>query len=67
METNKLFSLYALALELRLPRQWLFLEAKAGRLPCLRVGRRLLFNLDAVRQALAKRAASEGKGVFDAH
>lgn len=39
---------------------WLRREAKAGRIPCLRVGRRLLFNTDAVERLLAERAAKEG-------
>ncbi len=46
-----------LAAELKLPKEWLHQEAIAGRLPCLRIGRKLLFNLSAVNQALADRAA----------
>jgi hypothetical protein len=53
-----LVNLNRLAAELRLPRDWLRREARAGRLPCLRVGRRLVFNLAAVEQALADRAAN---------
>ena len=53
-----LVNLNRLAAELRLPRDWLRREAKAGRLPCLRVGRRLVFNLAAVEQVLADRAAN---------
>ena len=53
-----LVSLNRLAAELRLPRNWLKQEAQAGRLPCLRVGRRLLFNRVAVEQVLADRAAN---------
>jgi hypothetical protein len=52
-----LVSLSRLATELRLPRKWLRREALAGRLPCLRVGRRLLFTTAAVEQVLAERAA----------
>jgi hypothetical protein len=37
-------------------RAWLKSEAEAGRLPCLRVGRRLLFDADAVEAALLTRA-----------
>jgi len=39
-----LFNLYRLAAHLRLPREWLKREALAGRLPCLRVGKKLLFS-----------------------
>jgi len=57
--SNAPISLYALSRELRLPAAWLRAEAAAGRLPCLQVGRRLLFDLDAVKSALASRAAVE--------
>lgn len=50
--------LLTLARELSLPASWLRQEAIAGRIPCLRVGRTLLFNMDAVRKALDARAAS---------
>jgi excisionase family DNA binding protein len=50
-------TLNRLAARLRLPRDWVRREAMAGRLPCLRVGKKLLFNLAAVEQALADRAA----------
>ena len=53
-----LVGLSRLSAELRLPRNWLKQEAQAGRLPCLRVGRRLLFNRVAVEQVLADRAAN---------
>jgi excisionase family DNA binding protein len=49
-------TLNRLATELKLPKDWLRHEAIAGRLPCLRVGRKILFNLSAVNQALADRA-----------
>jgi hypothetical protein len=52
-----LLTLPRLALHLCLPRDWLRAEAMAGRLPCLRVGRKLLFNVSAVEQILADRAA----------
>ena len=65
MET--LFNLHGLAIELRLPARYLRLEADAGRIPCLRIGSKLRFNADAVRQALAKRAAApETRGHADA-
>jgi hypothetical protein len=52
-----LLRLPALARELKLPRDWLRAEAEAGRIPCLRVGRKLLFSPRAVEAALAERAA----------
>ncbi len=64
METQ-LLSVTALARALRplgLTIQWIEAEVEAGRLPCLRVPRgrqrqRLLFNVEAVKAALAQRAA----------
>ena len=44
------------ARHLRLPVSWLKAEADAGRLPCVRAGRRLLFNVAAVAALLAERA-----------
>jgi excisionase family DNA binding protein len=55
---NDLITLHQLAVELRLSREWLREEALAGRLPCLRVGRKLLFNLSTVKRILAERAAT---------
>ncbi len=55
--TAKTMNATGLGRELRLPREWLINEADAGRIPCLRVGRKRLFNPDAVRAALAERAA----------
>ena len=42
--------------ELGLPLAWLKTEAEAGRIPSLRANRRLMFNCDAVKGALLKRA-----------
>jgi len=53
---NELLSLPHAARRLRVPAQWLRDEALAGRVPVLRIGRRLLFNVDAVRAALLERA-----------
>jgi hypothetical protein len=55
---NDLLTLPRLAARLRLPRAWLRDEAVAGRLPCLRVGRKLLFDLSTVERVLAERAAT---------
>jgi hypothetical protein len=57
-----LVTLNRLAVHLRLPREWLRTEAVAGRLPCLRVGRKFLFNLQTVERLLAERAASNQEG-----
>jgi hypothetical protein len=51
-------NLIGLAARTHLPAAWLRAEALAGRLPCLRVGRKLLFNVEAVRAALYERAAT---------
>jgi excisionase family DNA binding protein len=56
---DDLHHLNQLAARLKLPRDWLRREAAHGRIPCLRVGRRLLFSLSAVAAALAERAARE--------
>jgi hypothetical protein len=47
-----------LARQLRLDRGWLRREALAGRLPHLKAGRKLLFELGAVKKTLAERAAA---------
>lgn len=44
------------AARLGVPIAWLKSEAAAGRVPCLRVGRRLLLNCDAVERALLERS-----------
>lgn len=51
-------SLNRLANRTKLPREWLRTEALAGRLPYLKVGRKLLFNPEAVERKLAERAAA---------
>jgi hypothetical protein len=61
---QQLLSLPAVAKALRLPVKWIKGEAEAGRLPCLRAGRRLLFARAAVEAALVSRAAA-GKAVPD--
>ncbi len=58
--TPQLVPLRPLAKRLCLTTTWLKAEAEAGRLPHLRAGRRVLFNVDAVQQHLLHRAA---KGV----
>lgn len=46
---------------------WLKSEAEAGRIPCLKAGRRMLFDADAVEAVLIQRAVQEAKGSADAH
>jgi hypothetical protein len=48
---HTLSNLTRLAMQLRLPRAWVRAEALAGRLPCLRVGRKLLFTESSVSNA----------------
>ena len=40
---------------------WLKAEAEAGRIPCFRAGRKLLFDADAVEQSLLQRARAGGE------
>jgi len=53
---KKILSLFGLARELHLPVGWLKDEALSGRIPCLKIGRRLRFNREAVEDSLAERA-----------
>jgi hypothetical protein len=59
---HELAGLRGIAAALRIPSDWLRAEADAGRVPCLRIGRKRYFNLSAVRAALAERAATERQG-----
>jgi hypothetical protein len=68
---NKLFTLRDLANRFKrfgLSIAWLKAEAEAGRIPCFKAGRKLLFDPEAVEQSLLQRArvARESK-VTDAH
>lgn len=49
------------AVRLGVPAAWLRAEARAGRVPCLRAGKRLLVNVAMVRRALAERAERDAK------
>lgn len=56
MEVEKRFtSLHRLAQLTGLPAEWLKREAKAGRIPYLEIGRRMMFNPKLVEQALMNR------------
>lgn len=49
-------SLKVAATRLGVPAAWLKSEAEAKRIPCLRVGRRMLFNVGQVERALLEKA-----------
>lgn len=49
--------------ELGVPRHWLEKEAREGRLPSLRAGRRLLFDAGAVEEALRERTKASAAPV----
>ena len=55
---NELLNLRELAIKLGLPVEWLADQAESGDIPCLRVGTRRRFDLQAVRDALAEQAAT---------
>jgi hypothetical protein len=57
---TKYLNLSALARATDLPAAWLKREADAGRIPCIVASRRRMFDLEAVRKALAERAGHEG-------
>ena len=52
---TKLLTLHRLAERTGLPVAWLRREADEGRLPCIRAGRRRMFDLAAVLKALVER------------
>jgi hypothetical protein len=55
---QQLVSLLALARATGLPADWLKQRAIEGHIPCLHVGRRMLFNPAAVQEALLLLAAT---------
>lgn len=57
---TKYIRLQDVARATRLPAAWLRREADAGRLPCIRAGRRRMFDLAAVLKALAQRQTKGG-------
>ena len=54
--TTPLLTVRQLAEQLELPVAWLKSEVINNRIPCLRIGRRMLFDATAVEQVLALRA-----------
>lgn len=59
MDTAKYTNLRQLAIATGLPMSWLRDEAAAGRLPSVRAGRRLMFDLDEVLAALKTKGPSK--------
>lgn len=55
----ELVNVWRLARELGLPTTWLRDQARMGRIPCLKAGRKMRFSPSAVRAALAKQAATQ--------
>lgn len=51
---------------LRVPTAWLRAEADAERVPCLKAGRKYLFDVGEVEKVLAERARQPVKGGTDA-
>ncbi len=58
----ELLSLARMARRLGVIQDWLRAEAEAGNVPCLRAGKRYLFNPVAVQEALAAEAAKQNTG-----
>ena len=56
---SELLSLPRAARRLGVTSQWLKNEAKAGRVPCLPAGARLLFDEAALTESLRQRAANQ--------
>jgi hypothetical protein len=63
---SKAVNLVVLSRTLRLPLRWLKSEAEAGRIPSLKAGNVLLFNIDAVRKVLAERASKTNPSLISA-
>lgn len=61
----ELLTLARMARRLGVAQEWLRTEADAGRVPCLKAGKRYLFNSVAVAETLAAQAADSRQGVAD--
>ncbi len=59
---SKLLPVGPMARLLRLPVRWLRQEAEAGRVPCLRADKALLFDPDTVERVLLERARETQQG-----
>ena len=60
-------TLHRLADRLGLPPTFVRDEAAAGRLPCIRRGRQLLFHVDTVQRMLLERAREQAPAASSAH
>lgn len=58
-----LLPLGPMARRIRVTTTWLRAEADAGRVPCLKAGKRYLFAPEAVERTLAERAANGSEDV----
>ena len=58
-DTQSFKSAEATAKQLGVPLAWLRAQAESGDIPSLRVGRRVLFNLPAVKDALLERSSRD--------
>ena len=59
---SEIFTLSRMARRLGVPQDWMREQADSGHVPCLRAGRRYLFNAAVVQEALAARAAQTRQG-----
>lgn len=62
MDTEKYIGLRRAAATLGAPAAWLKREADQKRVPCLHVGRRRMFDVEAVERSLTERANGKGVG-----
>ena len=61
---ERLVNVHGLAERLGLPASWLEQEAERGRIPVLRVGRHLRFDVRAVEATLIERARQQPEGAI---
>ncbi|MBL8827827.1 MAG: hypothetical protein JNM18_12690 [Planctomycetaceae bacterium] len=59
---SDVLSLPRMARRIGVTQQWLREQADAGHVPCLKAGKRYLFNPEAVEQAVAAKAAESRQG-----
>lgn len=64
---SELLSMARMARRIGVTQQWLQEQADAGNVPCLKAGKRYLFNAVAVQEALAAKAANRASsgGQYD--